>query len=162
MGDIGELIEEFDDGEIFPDKKDFAPDDIVEINLPNVLSPGCYALCYQGKVVYIGKAKALIVRIYTHYNNMIRVRKGHKPLPGTKPIIFDHIRIFPCALTDLDALERAMINRHRPKFNERLVQPLLGKMTLAQVGFRFEKMGLSKPIAEPRRQIASTPIRRRF
>lgn len=86
------------------------------IDVSQSLKCGVYALVSQGQVVYVGKSKCMLVRIYSHRN--AKNKKGTLPswFP-VKGIAFDEIHIHPCHIDQLDALENKMINRFKPKFN---------------------------------------------
>lgn len=83
------------------------------------LRAGVYALVKNGVVIYVGKSRKMISRINSHRSIWAARRKGQKipdwlPIPG---VLFDEVHIRTCRLEDLDSLERAMIDRYRPKFN---------------------------------------------
>ena len=87
-----------------------------------MLQGGVYALLHRNEVVYIGKAKSFLARIYTHRNTWSRTRKGDK-LPQwmpTKGIMFDAFWLRPCRPEVADALERELIAKHNPKYNTQL------------------------------------------
>lgn len=141
MGELSELIEEWPDlGDEFntPAAKAFG-----SVEISAILGPGIYALCRGGEIVYIGKAKLLVQRLYNQWNLMQR-RKAGRPLPKTgafsrvKAVVFNGIKVWPCQLSDLDRLEREMIAKHRPKYNILLVPN--GKVSLTAVGFDYTKL----------------------
>lgn len=85
-----------------------------------MLQGGVYALVHHGNVVYVGKAKLMLGRVYNH-----RVAWGKKSgkavrLKPAKGILFDSIWVRPCALADIDDLEYAMINLYKPRYNSML------------------------------------------
>lgn len=85
-----------------------------------MLSGGVYALVHHENVVYVGKAKVMLGRVYTH-----RVAWGKKStkavgLKPTKGILFDAIWVRPCPLAEIDDLEYAMINLYKPRYNSAL------------------------------------------
>lgn len=88
-----------------------------------MLRPGVYLLLYRGAVVYVGKSKSMLGRIYAHKNLWAEGRKKAAPawLP-IKGVLFDQILIRPCALEDLDALEQEMIARYKPRLNTQHVK----------------------------------------
>ena len=147
MGNLADFLEEWDDGES-PMAR--AVCEIgADVDVSHMLGPGCYALCRAGEVLYVGKAKVLIIRIYAHYNAMARRRKGQKPLPGTKGVAFNSVKIFPCKLVDITIAERALLRRFRPRYNDRHVPPPEEKLTLQQVGFDFTRIGLGPAKVTP-------------
>lgn len=87
------------------------------ISVSEVLKSGVYALVHHGVIVYIGKSKTMIARIYTH-----RAQWGKKSMPWlpVKGILFDEVFVRPCPLHLLDSLEYDMINLYKPKFNTQL------------------------------------------
>ena len=87
-----------------------------------ILRSGVYALVHRGKVVYIGKSKVMLTRIYSHRSLWGRKRSIGEWL-AIKGILFDDVHILPCRLEDIDELEREMINIYRPKFNVQLKEP---------------------------------------
>lgn len=83
-----------------------------------VLRAGIYALAYKGVVVYVGKAKTMLTRVYTHRQMWSAARRGKAPkwIP-TKGILYDQVFLRPCAVADLDTLEHEMVNLYKPKYN---------------------------------------------
>lgn len=112
-----------------------------------VLKSGIYALCAKGEVLYIGKSKTMLARIYTHRNNWIAKRKKGKIaewLSEVKAIHFDEVHVFPCSVHELDHVERMMIDRYRPRINKLLKQD--GKVTTpVEVNFGAFKLTLNEP-----------------
>lgn len=93
-------------------------DDVTEI-----MRCGVYALVSKGKVIYVGKSKGMLARVYTHRQNWIARRRGRGIpdwLTPVKGILFDEIHVCPCSLDRLDSVEREMIDRYKPKYNEQL------------------------------------------
>lgn len=89
-------------------------------DVSDVLRCGVYALGYRGKIVYIGKSKTMLNRIYTHRS--LRSRKVPSWMV-TKGILFDEVHICPCGPDRIDELERQMIDRYRPRYNTYLKSP---------------------------------------
>jgi excinuclease UvrABC nuclease subunit len=92
------------------------------IDVSVMLRPGVYALVKRGVVIYVGKAKQLYSRIYTHRNVAGRAAKGQK-IPTWMPVkgfVFDEVWVRPCRVEDLERLETEMINLYKPRFNESL------------------------------------------
>lgn len=92
-------------------------------NVGLILQAGVYALVSKGKVIYVGKSKGMLSRIYTHRSNWVARRKGRgvpEWLTPVKGILFDEVHVRPCRLEDLDRLEREMIDKYKPKYNEML------------------------------------------
>lgn len=91
------------------------------IDVSQVLRGGVYILAHQGTIVYVGKAKVMLGRVYQH-----RVRwgtKSRKPVTGVIPpkgILFDQVFIRPCHGAEVDALEASLIAKYRPRYNTQL------------------------------------------
>ncbi len=88
-------------------------------NISDSLGMGIYALVERGKVVYIGKAKAMLVRICTHRSNARRKVPTWMPA-SAKGIIFDEVHILPSHPDQIDDLEHALINFYKPRHNIQL------------------------------------------
>src|SRR5258706_5319067 len=90
-----------------------------------ILQAGVYALVHKGRVVYIGKSKRMLVRIYTHRNNWGKKLKHFNGLnwAKVKGILFDDVHVMPCRLEILDMLEEEMIRLYRPQYNVNLKGP---------------------------------------
>lgn len=95
------------------------------VGVGQVLKSGVYALVHRREVVYVGKSKTMLVRIYSHRNVAADKRKGkNKEFPSWYPvkgIVFDDVFVRPCPPEELDRLEREMIAKYRPKYNQLLV-----------------------------------------
>lgn len=92
------------------------------VDASTMLQGGIYILLHRREIVYIGKAKSFLARVYTHRSTWSRTRKGDKLahwLP-TKGIMFDQFFIRPCRPDLVDALERELIAKHNPKHNTQL------------------------------------------
>lgn len=90
------------------------------IDASAMLQGGVYALCHRGIVVYVGKSKVMLGRVYTHrvaYGQKSRKAVGLKPIKG---ILFDSVFIRPCPLAEIDELEYHMINLYKPRYNSLL------------------------------------------
>ena len=119
MSEVGELLEEWpewDQGyEARPSEAGFAIPGFTDLS--SVMGPGVYALCRFREVVYIGKAKVVLDRIAAHRNALERKRKGKQVFA----VPFNKVLVMPCKFSDLDRLEREMIARYKPRYNERLM-----------------------------------------
>jgi excinuclease UvrABC nuclease subunit len=84
------------------------------IDATAILRCGVYALGHKGVIVYIGKSKTMLGRIYTH-----RAQWGRKSVPwlNVKGMVFDAVHICPCHPDKVDQLEYDMIDLYKPKFN---------------------------------------------
>lgn len=117
------------------------------VEITQVLREGVYILMHHDKVVYVGKAKVMLGRLYQH-----RVRWGTKSrtrVSGVIPpkgILFDRILIRPCALDEVDRLEAELIAAHRPRYNTQL-KPAATPADLSSIVARIVA---ASPKAEPR------------
>lgn len=97
---------------------------------PSVAAPSAvYALVNHGVVVYIGQARNVYQRITTHMRAEGRPRTASDRFlsPGDikgRGIPFDSVLVRWTAVADLDEVERTLILRFRPKYNERVVAPV--------------------------------------
>lgn len=92
------------------------------IDCSPMMQGGVYVLVHHREIVYIGKAKNFLARIYTHRSVWSRQRKGDKIaawLP-VKGIIFDQIFLRSCRPELADGIERELIGLHNPKYNTAL------------------------------------------
>src|SRR5882762_505609 len=100
------------------------------LDLSKLLHCGIYCLLRRGEVVYVGKSKKPLVRLYTHLYNRGK-DMGRSLYPGTgdgprqngKGINFDGIWFIPCMLGQLDVVELAMIRKYEPRYNIRGLPP---------------------------------------
>lgn len=117
------------------------------VNVSDLLRPGVYLLSYRGEVVYVGKARSMLARVYQHRELWAQARRGTK-MPSflaKKGVKFDAIHIKPCHPDRVDDLEREMIARYRPKYNTLLLPPPPGgSVTIEVAGLRLE-MATKKP-----------------
>ena len=90
------------------------------IEVSQILRSGVYALVHRGVVVYIGKSKGMLTRIYTHRSMWGKAKPSWLSVRG---ILFDEVFVRPCTLDVIDELEREMIAIYRPKFNTKLKPP---------------------------------------
>ena len=100
-----------------------------------ILQSGVYALAKRGIIIYVGKAKNLYSRIYTHRNFANRGAKGQK-IPSWLPIkgmVFDEVFVFPCRPDQLDEVEATMVNKYKPKYNQSLKNGLKVKAPITMV-----------------------------
>lgn len=91
-------------------------------DVSQILQGGVYALVLRNEVVYIGKAKCMLVRTYTH-RNLARSGKARRPRSKTadflpvKGIQYDQLLVCPCHPDRVDELEAAMIDLYKPRLN---------------------------------------------
>lgn len=98
-----------------------------------VLASGVYALVSKGEVVYVGKSKCMLTRVYSHRSLRSRRAPSWMPIKG---IQFDQVFVLPVHVDRLDAVEREMINRYKPRHNNLLKNGLpvrLDGLTIAGV-----------------------------
>lgn len=89
------------------------------VNADEMLRAGVYALTWRGKVVYIGKSKCMLNRIYQHKTLWGRKSLKNK-VPSWMPVAgvrFDGIWVRPCMLEQMDALEQELIKKYKPQYN---------------------------------------------
>jgi hypothetical protein len=87
-------------------------------DVSKLLHCGVYALLRRGEVVYIGKSKQPLTRLYAHAN--ARGKRLPKPVGYRTErfgIVFDAMWFRPCMLGQLDALEVEMIRVYQPRHN---------------------------------------------
>ena len=88
------------------------------VDITSALRCGVYALVYQGRIIYVGKSKSMLGRIYSH-----RTAKNKKNLPSWFPVkglTFDEVHVQPCHPDNVDALEYKLINQYKPRYNTQL------------------------------------------
>lgn len=83
------------------------------------LGSGVYLLVHKGDVVYVGKSNHLLRRWYEHRSAYYLSRQKRAQRPQKKAMLFDDIHYQPCGLKELDALERELIAKYRPRYNEK-------------------------------------------
>jgi excinuclease ABC subunit C len=76
--------------------------------------PGVYAMLDQiGRIIYVGKAKLLRVRLMSYFREKGRDRKAGRILKRTRAIVWEHATDeFAALLRELE-----LIQRYRPRFN---------------------------------------------
>lgn len=87
-------------------------------DITHSLKCGVYALAYQGRIIYVGKSKSMLGRIYSH-----RTAKNKKNLPSWFPIkglTFDEVHVHPCHPDRVDELEYKLVNQYKPRYNTQL------------------------------------------
>ena len=98
--------------------------------LPGITAPSAvYALVDRGVVIYVGQAKNVYQRLTTHMNAKRRGGKKGKTTWGPrdingKPFSFDAVLVKWTPMAELDRVERELILRLRPKYNERVIAPI--------------------------------------
>lgn len=89
-------------------------------NVSAMLLGGVYALVHRGNVVYVGKSKVMLGRVYTHRSAWGRKSQKAVGLKPVKGILFDAVWVRPCASDAIDELEARMINLYKPRYNSLL------------------------------------------
>lgn len=84
----------------------------VDVSL--LLRPAVYLLSRQGRVVYVGKSKCPLVRIYTHRS---LARQKRLPWIKVRGILFDKVEVLPTLVDDLDKVEQYWIKKLQPVHN---------------------------------------------
>lgn len=104
------------------------------VRVGEILKSGIYALVRKGSVVYIGKSKTMLGRIYSHRTLWGATQKGRKtPSWLPKGMLFDDVWVRPCPVSQLDELEREMINIYNPKNNVNLKKGTIIGVDIASV-----------------------------
>lgn len=85
-----------------------------------MLQGGVYALVHRGVVVYVGKSKMMLGRVYNHRSTWGRKSQKAVGLKPIKGILFDSIWVRPCPSDAIDDLEYRMINLYKPRYNSML------------------------------------------
>jgi len=91
------------------------------IDVSGMLRGGVYMLLHRGVVVYVGKSKVMLGRIYSH--RVAWGRKSRKSITGNIPargILFDQILVQPCHGECINQLEAELIKLHSPRYNTQL------------------------------------------
>jgi len=87
----------------------------------------------KGVVVYVGKSKRPLRRLFQHMQNQGCVRSdrkinykthgicrgGHGPEHNGRGINFDGVRFYPCMLGQIDTIEMALIKKFLPRYNSK-------------------------------------------
>ena len=89
-------------------------------DVSGMLQGGVYALVLREVVVYVGKSKMMLSRIYSHRSAWGRKSQKALGLKPIKGILFDAIWVRACPSAEVDDLERAMINLYKPRYNDKL------------------------------------------
>jgi len=89
------------------------------MDVSKLMHCGVYALLRGKEVIYIGKSRKPLIRLYTHFRNRGRLLgKGITgPNVNGKGISFDGVWFLPCMLGQMDTLENYMIRKYMPQHN---------------------------------------------
>lgn len=88
------------------------------VEVSATLRAGVYVLVHHDEVVYVGKSKVMLGRIYTHrvaWGSKRRTRRTDAIPP--KGILFNRVFVHPCRLDEVDALEQSLIAKYHPRYN---------------------------------------------
>lgn len=116
---------------------------------------GVYALTYRGKVIYIGQSVMMMVRIASH----LREKKTRMTAFGKRkgpPIVFDGFWCKPCHSSKLDAIEKELIEKYRPKYN------IKHKPTYIAVDMKAIVASLAPPVVPFTHPLVTGKIERRI
>lgn len=125
------------------------------IDASELLKGGVYLLLYKREVVYVGKAKRMLTRVYSHLHIWSSKRRGKTPswLP-IDGVYFDEVYIRPCHPDQIDALEREMISLYKPRLNTKLKTPgpttIPFTLTVGSTTLAFNKPPVAVPHIERR------------
>lgn len=114
-----------------------------------ILRGGVYALVYRHEVVYVGKSKEMLTRVYSH-RQVWRAKRRKGGVPSwvkTEGILFDEVHIMPVAPDRIDEVERQMIERYAPKYNTMLKPPAALPPLTVRVHGKVVTLGLARPTA---------------
>jgi hypothetical protein len=89
------------------------------VNYTALLHCAVYALLKRGVVVYVGQSRTPFKRLYSHATVRGRPLSSVSPYASKRKLgfQFDEVWLRPCALTEVDDLERELIQKYRPKNN---------------------------------------------
>lgn len=115
--------------------------------LEGVLGCGVYALCFKGKVVYIGRSDNMLRRIYTHRTQWAATRKGkaykHTKVKG---YAFDEVHCRPCHPDKVVELEAHLIELYKPKHNTLIKSPIVVPLPPMELRIGKAIIGINKPV----------------
>jgi len=109
------------------------------MDISKLMHCGVYALVRKGQVVYVGKSKEPLRRIFRHVSNRgkpmgQRLFGGYtSPAQDGKGITFDTIWFLPCMLGQLGTLEVHFIKMFMPKHNVKHNPDLKAKTTIMPI-----------------------------
>lgn len=115
------------------------------IDISAALRGGIYILRHRGAIVYIGKAKVMLTRIYSHRKAWgdRRQRPANRELPEWFPIkgiMFDSVSVLPVEPAHVDRIERELIQRYQPRYNiQHKPKQSLAGMVIGGVEFPAQK-----------------------
>lgn len=110
------------------------------IDCDSLLRSGIYLLTLRGQVIYVGQTKCLLERLWRHWHNRNKVIRRQPGWSKVKGVPFDGLQIMPVPVENLDRMEREMIAKFRPRYNDRLVPKVeIPVGILAQLGIRREE-----------------------
>ena len=114
----------------------------IELTYPEF--SGCYALIRQGRVVYVGQSKSVLLRLTQWRNKLRRFQAGKNVDYQSQShvvIYFTSVRIYPCPVAEMTALENELILLYDPEHNVR--KPQRSKVDIAilaaKAGLDFER-----------------------
>ena len=87
------------------------------IDVTAVLRQGVYLLSREGRIVYVGQSRCMLARIAAHRSLARRKVPSWLPIRG---VVFDSVAVIPCHPDRIDALERTLIELHKPVSNRAL------------------------------------------
>jgi excinuclease UvrABC nuclease subunit len=83
------------------------------VDVSAILRSGVYVLLCQGAIVYVGKSKVMLTRVYSHRSTWGRKRTEAQP----RGVVFDEVHVVPVSLDAVDELERVLIAKYKPRYN---------------------------------------------
>lgn len=91
------------------------------LDISAALKGGVYVLRHRGRVIYVGKAKVMLMKIMAHREG---ARKGVAPWSPVPGIVFDSVEIFPEHPDRVNALHSRLTDELAPSWNSVVHFPL--------------------------------------
>jgi len=88
---------------------------LAAVDVSAMLRQGVYLLARDGVIVYVGQSKCPLARVAAHRSLARRRVPSWLPIRG---VVFDSVSVIPCHPDRIDALERGLIEFHKPVYNK--------------------------------------------
>jgi hypothetical protein len=88
------------------------------VEISAMLRQGVYLLVHHDVVVYVGKGKVMLGRLYMH--RVAWGKKSRKAITSVIPpkgMLFDRVFVQPCRNDEIDELEQSLIKKYQPRYN---------------------------------------------
>lgn len=86
----------------------------IGVDISTALKGGVYVLRNRGKVIYVGKAKVMLMKIMAHREG---ARKGVAPWSPVPGIVFDSVEVFPEHPDRVNALHAKLLAELNPEYS---------------------------------------------